>query len=86
MGGTDSGNGGDVEVQQDNRQEFSVVRPLRATESGILHSKKKLSFVCIFETSPIWLLSLDKNIIEKIKPPYTRAYIFTDQVLQAAYF
>ena len=62
VGGTAQGNRGYGEVQQDNSQECSVVRPVRATESGILHSRKKLPFVCIFQTSPIWLLSLDKKI------------------------
>ena len=49
-------------VQQDNSEDFSLVRPARATESGILQLKKKVSFACIFQTSPIWLLGLDKNL------------------------
>ena len=44
VGGTAQGNRGYGEVQQDNNQECSVVRPVRATESGILHQTKKLLF------------------------------------------
>ena len=55
--------------QQDNSEDFSLVRPARATESGILQLKKKISFACIFQTSPIWLLDLDNKSIWWISNP-----------------
>ena len=48
-GGTAQGNGGYGEVQQDNNQEFPLLRPVRATGSGILHSRKQLSLFAYFK-------------------------------------
>ena len=44
VGGIIQDKEGDGEVQQDNVQELFLVRPSRATESGILPSRKKIVF------------------------------------------